>query len=167
MMGFAEHGRPVNDGRTKKKGLPEECRIPMEAMGKTTTTTTTRMDGSHPVDQGHGLLETTLRRLDVDPERGLTMAQVVERRAQFGPNELATSKKEGRRRAAGGLLVMRLWDEWEGPIRGYLEQFQNPLIMLLIGSALVSLLLGQLENAVSIALVPLSSSCACSPSVIV
>lgn len=35
----------------------------------------------------------------------------------------------------------------------YIEQFRNPLILLLLCSAVVSLLLGQLENCVSITLV--------------
>jgi Ca2+-transporting ATPase len=35
----------------------------------------------------------------------------------------------------------------------FLEQFRNPLILLLLASALVSLLMGQLENCVSITLV--------------
>jgi Ca2+-transporting ATPase len=165
MMGFGESSHHANGDVPRKKGLPEECRIPMMTMGKgsimtttTTTTTTTMVDGSPPVD-GDGLLEATLRRLGVDGERGLSMAQVLERRARFGANELATSKGERRRH---GLLLMRLWSEWEEEVKGYLDQFQNPLIMLLIGSALVSLLLGQMENAISIALVR-ADSVICAP----
>ena len=149
-MGFddqsSRQGKPTEKMKPMK-GLPEECRIPMVIVGKGgVRTMATDADGG-----GGGLLETTLRRLEVHPERGLSMAQVLERKGKFGPNELAP-KKEKR---AGRGLVMRIWDEWEDEVKGYLDQFQNPLIMLLIGSAFISLLLGQLENAISIALVSL------------
>ena len=43
--------------------------------------------------------------------------------------------------------------EQESLVDKFVDQFKNPLILLLFGSALVSLLLGQIDDAISITLV--------------
>lgn len=70
---------------------------------------------------------------------------------EYGPNELShkAASKEDENRTG---FIGRFWEEHGELISGYFEQFQDPLIMLLMGSAIVSLLLGQLENAISIGL---------------
>ena len=62
-------------------------------------------------------------RLDTDPARGLTSDQVARRHEQFGPNELAGRPRPG--------FLARLWD-----------QLNDFLILILIGSAIVSAVIG-------------------------
>jgi P-type Ca2+ transporter type 2C len=68
-----------------------------------------------PHDKAVGLL-------DSNPQRGLTLDQVVERQHQYGPNELEE--------AAGRSALEILWD-----------QFKNIMLLMLIAVALVSLVL--------------------------
>lgn len=69
--------------------------------------------------------------LEVDPSTGLTSDEVVRRRSAHGNNDFEISEDKP------------LWKK-------YLEQFNNPLILLLLGSAVVSVLMRQLDDAVSI-----------------
>lgn len=100
---------------------------------------------------------------DPDVTRGLSTAEAQRRQSFWGPNDVtAVSRgprvmlpkgKEGlalfMRSAVGSLQTLV-----RGSVVGkYVEQFRNPLILLLLGSAIVSLLLGQVENCVSITLV--------------
>eukprot|EP00051_Salpingoeca_urceolata_P028423 m.486783 g.486783 ORF g.486783 m.486783 type:complete len:963 (-) comp24593_c0_seq1:242-3130(-) len=62
---------------------------------------------------------------------GLSNAEARRRLQRTGPNEFAPDEKDP------------LW-------RKYLDQFKEPLIMLLLGSAAISLLLGQYDDAASI-----------------
>lgn len=71
-------------------------------------------------------------RLRVDPHRGLSWPESTARRLMAGYNELHVKEEDP-------------------PWRKYLEQFQNPLILLLLASALVSVCMKQLDDAVSIA----------------
>lgn len=71
-------------------------------------------------------------RLRVDPHRGLSWPESTARRLMAGYNELHVT-------------------EQEPPWRKYLEQFRNPLILLLLGSAFVSVCMKQFDDAVSIA----------------
>lgn len=73
-------------------------------------------------------------RLRTDVKEGLSRAEVHKRQALYGPNEFAV-------------------DEKESLISKFAEQFKDPLIMLLLGSAVVSVLLGQYDDAFSITLV--------------
>lgn len=146
MMGFQE-GMILEDlaGGTQrlKGGLPEECRIPMVSRSQNYT-----MKPSS-TSSNAGLLETTLERLGTCQAKGLTLEQVLLKKQEHGPNELdQKGNKEPAKTSLG-----RLWNDHEDSIKNYLDQFQNPLILLLIGSATISLLLGQLDNAISIALV--------------
>lgn len=91
-----------------------------------------------------------MAKFSVDPSKGLTFEQVFVRKQQYGPNELGHDASEASGKAG---FLGRLKQEYGELVGQYLEQFQNPLILLLIGSAAISLLLGQFENAISIALV--------------
>ncbi|EQC39458.1 calcium-transporting P-type ATPase, PMR1-type [Saprolegnia diclina VS20] len=71
------------------------------------------------------------RDLDVDLSAGLSAAQVHTRRLAHGRNALET-------------------DGEESLIKKFLEQFQNPLNMLLMASGGVSVLMGHLDDAISI-----------------
>ena len=79
-------------------------------------------------------LNDVLAELGVDPRVGLSAKDVGERAAAYGPNELAGEEDEP------------LW-------RKFLAKLREPMIALLLGSAGVSLLTGQYDDAVSIAIV--------------
>ncbi|XP_069758273.1 calcium-transporting ATPase type 2C member 2-like isoform X4 [Narcine bancroftii] len=69
--------------------------------------------------------------LQADLENGLTNDQVLERRRWFGWNEFEVDKPEP------------IWKK-------YLGQFKDPLILLLLASAVISLITKEIEDAVSI-----------------
>jgi Ca2+-transporting ATPase len=62
-------------------------------------------------------------RLDADPVRGLPFDQVAQRQEQFGPNELAERPRPG--------FLARLW-----------AQLNEFLVLILIGSAIISAIIG-------------------------
>ncbi len=78
--------------------------------------------------------EETLRLLATNPEKGLSAAVVAARLKEYGRNEL----KEKRRQTV-----------WEM----FLSQFREFLILLLLGAALISVLLGEATDAVVIFLI--------------
>src|SRR5690554_7399080 len=80
--------------------------------------------------------EETLRLLATDPEKGLSSSLVAARQDEYGRNEL----KEKRRQTV-----------WEM----FLLQFREFLILLLLGAALISVLLGEVTDAVVIFLIVL------------
>lgn len=113
-------------------------------------------------------------------ETGLTLAQVRERQSIYGPNEVIHGKDRGHGHGQGRLPLTRgrrvmlsvryqrvaillatidaLWGLIQWPLRSELvarliAQLNNPLILLLMASALISLLLGQVENCLSITIV--------------
>lgn len=69
--------------------------------------------------------------LQTNTREGLSWSEADNRRKILGPNEFVVTEPEP------------LWKK-------YLEQFQNPLILLLLGSAFVSICMHQLDDAVSI-----------------
>ncbi|XP_004584279.2 calcium-transporting ATPase type 2C member 2 isoform X1 [Ochotona princeps] len=77
--------------------------------------------------------EDLTRMLDVDLHTGLSESAVTQRRLVHGWNEFVPNDAEP------------VWKK-------YLDQFKNPLILLLLSSALVSVLTQEYEDAVSIAL---------------
>lgn len=77
--------------------------------------------------------EELARAFDVDLRTGLSESSVTQRRLVHGWNEFVADNTEP------------VWKK-------YLEQFKNPLLLLLLGSALVSVVTGEYEDAVSIAL---------------
>lgn len=141
-MGFVD-----GTGDETKHSIPDSCQIPM--MGKSQRVTLEMTSQGGPREAG-GLLAATLSKLQSNLTAGLTFEQVFARKQKYGPNELGGGKDEGK---GNGGLVGRFWSEYGEGIKNYTEQFQNPLILLLIGSAIISLLLGQYDNAISIALV--------------
>uniref|UniRef100_A0A287CVB9 ATPase secretory pathway Ca2+ transporting 2 n=2 Tax=Ictidomys tridecemlineatus TaxID=43179 RepID=A0A287CVB9_ICTTR len=78
--------------------------------------------------------EDLARALHVDLDKGLSEFAVTQRRMVHGWNEFVADNAE---------------PAW----KKYLDQFKNPLILLLLGSALVSVLTKEYEDAVSIAMV--------------
>lgn len=78
-------------------------------------------------------VDDVLHALQSDAEQGLSEAEVARRMHVFGPNEFGEEEAEP------------LW-------RKYIEQFKEPLILLLLGSAAVSIFMGQYDDAVSITL---------------
>lgn len=70
-------------------------------------------------------------RLRVDPRTGLRWAEAKSRAKITGYNELHVPEEDS------------TWKK-------YIEQFKNPLILLLLGSALVSICMKQFDDAVSI-----------------
>ena len=69
--------------------------------------------------------------LQTNIREGLTWSESDSRRKILGPNEFVVSDEDP------------LWKK-------YIEQFKNPLILLLLGSAFVSVCMKQLDDAVSI-----------------
>jgi len=76
-------------------------------------------------------VEDAVRALNTDPQYGLTTEEARRRFSQFGPNELAERPRPG------------FW-------RMLLDQFNNFLVLLLIAAALISLVLGEIEETVAI-----------------
>lgn len=95
---------------------------------------------------------------------GLTLAQVLERRSIYGPNDVSW-RSTGRHarimissRFKKIALLLTLLDGicevfTTGVLGKFVTQFHNPLILLLLASAFISLLLGQIENCCSISIV--------------
>ncbi len=76
-------------------------------------------------------VEETFRELETDPQRGLTKEEAHRRLSRFGPNELAERPRP------------TFW-------KMLLDQFNNFLILILIAAAFISLVLGEIEEAVAI-----------------
>ncbi|XP_068618783.1 calcium-transporting ATPase type 2C member 1 isoform X1 [Battus philenor] len=75
--------------------------------------------------------EEVAERLHVDVRRGLSWREANDRMNFVGPNEFQVKEEDP------------LWKK-------YIEQFQNPLILLLLGSAVVSVCMRQFDDAISI-----------------
>ena len=88
------------------------------------------LSNSHPAEVEVAEVETILR---TDRDKGLERLQAEERYVTFGYNELVAKNEE---------------PAW----KKYLEQFKNPLIILLLCSALISLFMRQFDDAASITL---------------
>lgn len=78
--------------------------------------------------------EEVAARLHVDPKTGLSWPEAEQRRSLVGYNELTVKDEE---------------PTW----KKYVEQFKNPLILMLLGSAFVSVCMKQFDDAVSITVV--------------
>lgn len=79
-------------------------------------------------------LEETVSQQNTNLETGLNHQEVAYRQRIHGPNELTVEDGE------------TIWSK-------FVDQFKNPLILLLLGSAGLSVLLGEIDDAVSISLV--------------
>jgi magnesium-transporting ATPase (P-type) len=103
-----------------------------------------------------------LSELATDINQGLTLSQVAERQAIYGPNDITVNKRTLRRVMLNSRLnkIELLLGAFSATLEAfrstiimkYLEQFRNPLILLLLTSAAISLLMGQIENCLSITL---------------
>lgn len=91
------------------------------------------------------LLGRVERRLETNLKDGLSRTVALQRQSQQGRNTITLP-------SASTFRVFRGWLPREAGLLAskYVEQFMNPLIGLLLASALVSLLLRQMENAASI-----------------
>ena len=78
--------------------------------------------------------------LRVDSSAGLSAADVSDRRHACGANELPDDEDEP------------LWKK-------FLEQFKDPMIGLLLSSAVISFIVGQWDDAISILIVSSSAGC--------
>ena len=79
-----------------------------------------------------GDIENIIEQFKSDANLGLTSVEVVSLQKIHGLNKLDEEEKEH--------IVLR-----------YIDQFKDPLILLLLGSALLSVIVGQYEDAISIA----------------
>ncbi len=66
--------------------------------------------------------------LQTDADRGLSPAEVLERRDRFGPNVLPPNRRHG-------------------PVVQFLHQFHSPLVYVLLAAAAVTLAIGRVEDA--------------------
>ena len=66
--------------------------------------------------------------LQTDADRGLSPAEVLERRDRFGPNVLPPNRRHG-------------------PVVQFLLQFHSPLVYVLLAAAAVTLAIGHVEDA--------------------
>ena len=76
-------------------------------------------------------VDAVMRLLESDSQHGLGSAEVARRSQMHGPNELDV-------------------DEPDPAWKQFLEQFKEPLVLLLLGSAFLSCCLGQWDDAASI-----------------
>lgn len=103
----------------------------MTSVGATTTTTPSAKAARQLLDQ-------VCAEFNTDEQHGLRLADVSDLRAIYGWNELDKAEEDS--------LAAK-----------FAQQFtENPLILLLLGSALVSLFMGQMDDAISITMVSLS-----------
>ena len=83
--------------------------------------------------------EEVLRQLEVDPQRGLSEEEVQTRLAQYGRNEL----EEGKTRGVLAIL---------------LDQFKETMVLVLIGAAVISGILGEFKDTIAILIIILLNS---------
>jgi Ca2+-transporting ATPase len=74
------------------------------------------------------------RQLDTDPVAGLSNAQASSRLAEFGPNSLRAKKKKT-------------------PLVLFLEQFKDFMIVVLIASAIVAGVIGEMADTIAIVVI--------------
>ncbi|MCC7448382.1 MAG: cation-translocating P-type ATPase [Anaerolineae bacterium] len=102
--------------------------VTAEIVTKADTSTST-----HAVQAGWHTADSTqaLQQLNVAPHIGLSDAEVINRQQQYGPNELVER--------VGKSVLAILW-----------EQVTNPLVLLLIGAAVISAFLGKTDSVIAI-----------------
>ncbi|CAO1631350.1 unnamed protein product [Parajaminaea phylloscopi] len=105
----------------------------------------------------HVTAETALRILSpiagepIDPRQGLRALSVPSIRATLPWTTHTQSSKDGKRQSVQGYNEFAV-SEPPDALSKLLDQLKEPLILLLLGSALVSLLLGETDDAISIVL---------------
>uniref|UniRef100_A0A674GDZ8 Calcium-transporting ATPase n=1 Tax=Taeniopygia guttata TaxID=59729 RepID=A0A674GDZ8_TAEGU len=111
----------------KQKALLEECELKIIQQEKEVAVLP-------PKDACKCHKEDLARALNVDLQTGLSEISVLQRRSKHGWNEFSVENTEP------------VWKK-------YLDQFKNPLILLLLASALVSVITKEYEDAASITMV--------------
>jgi Ca2+-transporting ATPase len=79
-------------------------------------------------------VEHVANEFNADPSRGLYSSDVIGLRALYGSNELEA-------------------EDEESIFSKFIDSFKDPLILLLLGSAVVSVIMGQIDDAISITVV--------------
>ncbi|XP_049660522.1 calcium-transporting ATPase type 2C member 2 isoform X2 [Accipiter gentilis] len=122
---FAQKYQPLGSGEPEEE-THEECELKIIEQEKEVTILP-------PKDACKCHKEDLAKALNVDLQTGLPEFSVLQRRLKHGWNEFSVENTEP------------IWKK-------YLDQFKNPLILLLLASALVSVITKEYEDAVSIAM---------------
>ncbi|KAM6123543.1 calcium-transporting ATPase type 2C member 2 [Phoenicopterus ruber ruber] len=122
---FAQKYQPLGS-REPEEETHEECELKIIEQEKEVTVLP-------PKDACKCHKEDLAKALNVDLQTGLSECSVLQRRLKHGWNEFSVENAEP------------IWKK-------YLDQFKNPLILLLLASALVSVITKEYEDAVSIAM---------------
>ncbi|KAM9227888.1 calcium-transporting ATPase type 2C member 2 [Leptosomus discolor] len=122
---FAQKYQPLGSGEPEDKPY-EECELKIIEQEKEVTVLP-------PKDACKCHKEDLAKALNVDLQTGLSEFSVLQRRLKHGWNEFSVENTEP------------IWKK-------YLDQFKNPLILLLLASALVSVITKEYEDAASIAM---------------
>ncbi|KAM9268853.1 calcium-transporting ATPase type 2C member 2 [Cariama cristata] len=122
---FVQKYQPLGSGEPEEESH-EECELEIIEQEKEVTVLS-------PKDACKCHREDLAKALKVDLQTGLSEFSVLQRRLKHGWNEFSVENTEP------------IWKK-------YLDQFKNPLILLLLASALVSVITKEYEDAVSIAM---------------
>ncbi|XP_075017602.1 calcium-transporting ATPase type 2C member 2 [Calonectris borealis] len=122
---FAQKYQPLGSGEPEEE-THEECELKIIEQEKAVTVLP-------PKDACKCHKEDLAKALNVDLQTGLSEFSVLQRRLKHGWNEFSVENTEP------------IWKK-------YLDQFKNPLILLLLASALVSVITKEYEDAASIAM---------------
>ncbi|NXN45506.1 AT2C2 ATPase, partial [Rhinoptilus africanus] len=122
---FAQKYQPLGSGEPEEE-TQEECELTAIEQEKEVTVLP-------PKDACKCHKEDLAKALNVDLQTGLSEFSVLQRRIKHGWNEFSVENTEP------------IWKK-------YLDQFKNPLILLLLASALVSVITKEYEDAASIAM---------------
>ncbi|XP_010126302.1 PREDICTED: calcium-transporting ATPase type 2C member 2 [Chlamydotis macqueenii] len=122
-FGFTQKYQPLGSGEPEEKSR-EECELKIIEQEKEVT-------ALPPKDACKCHKEDLAKALNVDLQTGLSEFSVLQRRLKHGWNEFSVENTEP------------IWKK-------YLDQFKNPLILLLLASALVSVITKEYEDAASI-----------------
>ncbi|XP_075622138.1 calcium-transporting ATPase type 2C member 2 isoform X1 [Balearica regulorum gibbericeps] len=122
---FVQKYQPLGSGEPEEEAH-EECELKIIEQEKEVTVLP-------PKDACKCHKEDLAKALKVDLQTGLSEVSVVQRRLKHGWNEFSVENTEP------------IWKK-------YLDQFKNPLILLLLASALVSIITKEYEDAASIAM---------------
>ncbi|XP_009968811.1 calcium-transporting ATPase type 2C member 2 [Tyto alba] len=121
---FTQKYQPLGSGETEEE-THEECELKIIEQEKEVTVLP-------PKEACKCHKEDLAKALNVDLQTGLSEFSVLQRRLKHGWNEFSVENAEP------------IWKK-------YLDQFKNPLILLLLASALVSVITKEYEDAASIA----------------
>ncbi|NXO52807.1 AT2C2 ATPase, partial [Aramus guarauna] len=125
---FVQKYQPLGSGQPEEEAH-EECELKIIEQEKEVTVLP-------PKDACKCHKEDLAKALNVNLQTGLSEFSVLQRRLKHGWNEFSVENTEP------------IWKK-------YLDQFKNPLILLLLASALVSIITKEYEDAASIAMVVL------------